>query len=628
MRRIMLTAGLLCAASGISTFAVPAYPGPVGLDQPDGTQIIVKLQGDELANRVFSEDGHLLMRDDNGYYCYAMLKGDQIVPSTMRAHSMTERNAAENSFLLRSDRNGIVKKANAIDQARRMQRLSRIGNSSSTVTTTRAAGESNWDEFDHSKLLFQADYPTKGEVPALVILVEYQDVKMKTPKAKSYFQRALTEDGFSDYGGTGSAHEYFFTNSSGQFSPQFDVYGPITLKNGQRYYGGNDASGSDKAPHEMVIEACEQLDDEVDFTRYDANGDGYIDNVFVFYAGYGENEGGGEDCVWPHAWNIEKDAKIHKSFDGVKLDRYACTNEFARHLMKPDGIGTFVHEYSHVLGLPDLYETTYSTGACTPGAWSVLDVGPYNNNSRTPPNYSAFERYAMGWLLPGRMGLNETIELEPISNNVAYKVNTSRPNEFFLIEKREQIGNDKYLPGNGMLVWYIDYDATAWRNNTVNNVAARQRVDLIEADGRNEAGTSSDASSFPGILGKTEFTATSSPAFVCRLGQPVGVEFTNLVHGDSDDWETIGNTDGSEPLMLTVASTIEPNKPGDEPKTPESGVDSITSIESDWQLNGLELTASSDVRVYTISGILVGKGSFTLPSAGLYIIGGKKVIVK
>ena len=155
--------------------------------------------------------------------------------------------------------------------------------------------------------------------------------------------------------------------------------------------------GNDQRPEEMIIEACQMLDDTVDFSEYDRDGDGYIDNVFVFYAGRGEASGGASDTVWPHSWDITAATSVPYVFDGVRLDRYGCSNEWE--VDRPDGVGTFVHEFSHVMGLPDLYATKY-TGAFTPGAWSAMDYGPYNNDGCTPPLYSAFERYSLGWIEP------------------------------------------------------------------------------------------------------------------------------------------------------------------------------------------------------------------------------------
>ena len=161
-----------------------------------------------------------------------------------------------------------------------------------------------------------------------VVLVEYQDVKFNLSDPKDYFTRLLNEEGFSDYYATGSARDWFINSSNGMFKPEFEIMGPVTLQKNQEYYGGNDAYGQDNAPQRMVIEACRQLNTTVDFSRFDRDGDGYIDNVFVVYAGRGEASGGSSDCVWPHAWtlNAAEPGSIY-TFDNVRLNRYACCNE-------------------------------------------------------------------------------------------------------------------------------------------------------------------------------------------------------------------------------------------------------------------------------------------------------------
>ena len=188
-----------------------------------------------------------------------------------------------------------------------------------------------------------------------MILVEYTDVKFHTAAdgyktdAKDYFTRMLNEDGFNDFGGTGGAAEFYRFNSHGAFRPVFDVFGPVTLSHDMAYYGGNDSwwNGNDLRPEQMVIEACDMLDDEIDFSQYDRDGDGYVDNIFIFYAGRGESSGGSSDTVWPHAWNLASAGYSNEVHDGVIVDRYGCSNEWESG--RPDGVGTFVHEFSHMV---------------------------------------------------------------------------------------------------------------------------------------------------------------------------------------------------------------------------------------------------------------------------------------
>lgn len=170
-----------------------------------------------------------------------------------------------------------------------------------------------------------------------------------------------------------------------------------------------------------------------------------------------------------------------------------------------------------MLGLPDLYATTYNPAAFTPGSWSILAHGPYNNEGRTPPNYSAYERSALGWLDLAELDKPADISLNPISSNEGYKITTERPNEYYVFENRQQEGWDKYIPGHGMLVWHIDYDETRWNNNLVNTNASHQYVDIVEADNiLTDATVAGDA--FPGTRHVTEFTDDTAPSMLSWSG--------------------------------------------------------------------------------------------------------------
>jgi M6 family metalloprotease-like protein len=232
----------------------------------------------------------------------------------------------------------------------------------------------------------------------------------------------------------------------------------------------------------------------IDFTQYDNDEDGYVDFVFVIYAGYGEADGGASNTIWPHAWNLYSAAGIKCQVDGKTVDLYACGNELDYYSKMHTGIGTFCHEFSHVLGLPDLYVTNGGAHK-TLGEWSILDYGPYGNEGNTPPTYSAYERFFMGWLTPRLIVDAENVKLEELKkSNEALLISTTdkhnlkgndpNPTKFYLLENRQNAGWDAYLPGHGLMMTYVQYSSIKWRDNTVNNEASRMGVDLIEADGK------------------------------------------------------------------------------------------------------------------------------------------------
>lgn len=589
--------------------AKPARQGIIMSVQPDGSELPIRMQGDEFAHRVFSEDGYLLTENADGYMTYAVTDASgAIVSSKVRALPISKRTSAEKAFLSSVDKESIVALASDIDIKQRASFRSKAAKPG----MQRAVNSQGVD------LLF-SDFPTTGSPKALVILVEYEDVafSMEDEECHDFYTRLVKEEGFSDYGATGSCLDYFTENSKGLFTPEFDVYGPVTLSHKRSYYGGNDAYGNDLRPENMVIDACKALDDQIDFTQYDNDGDGIVDNVFVFYAGYGEADGGGSNTVWPHSYNITYSGKRIK-VDGVLLDRYACTCEMDFSYKRPDGIGTFVHEFSHVMGLPDLYATQY-TSSFTPGTWSVLDYGPYNNQGRTPPAYSIHERYAVGWMEPKTIteAGEYDITLAPINENDGYRFPTYdaegkvKPNEFILIEAREKEGWDKYIPGEGMLVWRIDYDKDTWDYNQVNNDPRHQCIDILEADNtRSETTRNSD--SFPGRKNITEFTESTKPAFLDLEGNTMYTEITNIAKAERG-------------VTFHLTSTL-----------PESGVNEIAGNGSamNISLNGRTLTVNSDkdVRVITLAGLTAASlragESFTLPTSGIYMVTDGKSVRK
>ena len=439
MRKIVLIA-VLCVMV-CSVWAVPARRGGIVKTQPDGSQITVYQHGDEHFHWMTNEEGEWIKLDTDGFY------------------RVTEAMSAEQI------------EAKRAQSPRRAQ---------------------------------HAAYPLNVAPRGLVILVNFADVAFETEKAEmdsmlvgenytrnySYSYKGKTYNINSQ----GSARQYFQDASNGQYNPQFDVIGPVTISNNMSYYGKNDY-GNDMYPDKMVSEACKLADTEfeVDFTQYDNDNDGYVDFVFVVYAGFGEADGGASTTIWPHSWNLLA-AGTQCKVDGKTVDLYACGNELDYYSKKHTGIGTFCHEFSHVLGLPDLYVTNTASHS-TMNEWDIMDYGPYNNEGNTPPTFSAYERFFMGWLQPRLITEPENITLEEInSSNTALMItkgdsanligNDPNPTTFYMLENRQQEGWDEHLPGHGMMLTKIQYNYNRWYQNTVNNSSSKMGVDLVEANGK------------------------------------------------------------------------------------------------------------------------------------------------
>ena len=238
----------------------------------------------------------------------------------------------------------------------------------------------------------------------------------------------------------------------------------------------------------MVGEACRGLNATVNFQDYDNDGDGECDVVIVLYAGVGEASSLVENSVWPAQWNLaSSDYGRYLTLDGVKVDKFAVFNELnGTTPSKIDGVGTFCHEFSHCLGLPDFYDTQYS-GHFGMACWSLMDHGSYNNNGYTPIGYSAYEKDFMGWIKIPEAEENTRYSLTPLNQkreatDMAVKISSKNdPNEYFILENRAKQGWDKYMPAEGLLISHVSYSATAWDNNCVNDYDL-QRMTPIPAD--------------------------------------------------------------------------------------------------------------------------------------------------
>lgn len=524
MKQLILT--LISIVAGFATaFGVPANSRPQDVRLPDGTALAVRLCGDESHRFFTTTDGYLISRSTDGFYYYL---DENLIVTSRKASNISVRDTSERAFL-----SSINKDVSRAKMAQRSSMSKQKQQSSGLLTT----------------------FPTEGEVRGAVILVQYTDVSFSIPNANEEFSALLNQEGYSKFDGTGSARDWFLDQSSSAFNPHFDVYGPVTLPHPRAYYGEN-VGADDARAHEMLPHACDILDSEVDFSQYDADGDGWVDNVFLFYAGVGENLGvsAPADAVWPHSWDLIEATSEPFIYDGVRLNHYACSNEIDLE-GRMDGIGTFVHEFSHVLGLPDMYATNGSS-AFTPGEWDVMDGGSYNNNSRTPPNMTAYERYALDWLQPRKLTKAANIKLDDIAANTAAMIQTANENEYFLFENRQQKGWDRYVPGHGMLVWHVDYNANVWKYNTVNNRRDHQYVDIEEADQTENSGNR-DGDCFPGTAFVTEFTDDTTPSMRSWDDTPQNMPITEIRESNGYIYfKVCGGRDEVDPVEAYEATEV------------------------------------------------------------------------
>lgn len=501
---LLLAAGLLCAGM---LRAVPAKRLPVKVKQADGTELTIVATGDERFHFYRTLDGVPVAQRADGTFCYARLSGEMLVASDVIAHEADERDADERDFLAahRVSEEGL----RALSAKRNALR-------NQTIARRRAAVRRG------AKAHLGEVSGVTGQRRGLVILVNFADKTMYEANDREAFDRLMNEEGYSENGCIGSVSDYFYDQSYGQFDLTFDVVGPVTVSREMSYYGGNDSYGQDKAPEQMVKEACELVDDQVDFTVYDWDGDGVVEEVFVFYAGYGEasNTSKLANTIWPHMYQL---SYLYPDFrlDGVQIDTYACSSELngdSGHKMV--GVGTPSHEFSHCMGLPDLYDTS-SGGNFGMDFWSLMDMGCYGDDGYVPVGYTAYERWASGWLTPQELSEGtEVKEMKAITDAPeAYVIyNDGDRDEYYLLDNRQQRGWDRELKGHGMIVTHVDFDKSVWEFNTVNNDYNHQRCTIIPAD--NSFGpyqgdyypNDLDGDPFPGTSGNTSLTDATTPA--------------------------------------------------------------------------------------------------------------------
>lgn len=498
----LLAAFTLCVAA----LAVPATPRLFKVKQADGTIVTYRLTGDETSHMLTTLDGIPLLRMADGSLCYAEVSGSELRPTTRLAHDPAARTAEEIAHLatLRIDR---AARAELV-QARRAARVKAPASS-----PARAGGNFGGKHYS-------------GQKKGIIILVNFQDVKMQPAHTKAVYENMANLPGYSEGGNTGSVRDYFYEQSYGQLEVTFDVFGPVTVSKNMAYYGANDMRGQDLRPEYMVREACQLIDDECDFSKYDWDGDGEVDQVFVIYAGYGEANGtADENTIWQHKHSFRNAGMSTMAADGVRIDTYACSCELNYKegvALTLDGIGTICHEYSHCFGLADAYDIDYSGGKGM-GPWSVMDNGCRNGSNYQPCGYSAFERWSCGWLEPVELSKGRRVnEMKSIdSAPEAYVIyNEGKRDEFYLLENRQQRGFNVSDYGHGLLVTRIDYNAAVWEDNAPNDNPSLQRYSFVPADNKYATAygsywivTADDGKGdpYPGTTGNTSLTDTSTP---------------------------------------------------------------------------------------------------------------------
>lgn len=375
----------------------------------------------------------------------------------------------------------------------------------------------------------------------VVILVNFSDKSMQSGHTQATFDELCNSLNCTVNAGYPSAGQYFADQSNGAYRPQFDVFGPVTLSRNVAYYGtdndtGNpdDDEGDDQHATDAVVEGCRLANEQftINWADYDSDNDGYVDFVYVIYAGKGQADGGTSETIWPHNWEVSSAinygyctyTSAQRTLGGKKIENYAMSSELSGSAL--GGIGTLCHEFGHVMGLPDFYDTKYGTNynnSLTPNDWDVMDGGAYNGDGHCPPYYSPWEKEFFGWhttINLGNEGQNVTLYANGTQNYQAYQINSSgsyvgptTSGVRYYIENRQAQGWDAPLTGHGMLIWKVNFNATKWTNNEPNNTANNPYYTIVSASGNTIGWDGSTDNcpwnTFPGTKNKTSWTGVS-----------------------------------------------------------------------------------------------------------------------
>lgn len=606
MNKILLLGFLFLISDTVWSVGV-SEPTSV-ITQSDGTNLTVLTYGEAESCYYTTTDGVILCHNGYNFYVAVIDENGELTTSDILAHEKGQRSAKESELVKKQDTDLFYAAKEAEKKAARKKEA----------------------------IVNKADYfPHTGTPKALVILAEFTDsvFSLKNPKetfneylnAKTMGENALADSTVKD--NYGSVAKYFSDMSFGTFVPQFDVCGPVKLPHNLKHYGNYDDNGSDRFDS-LVIDACNAVDDSVDFSQYDADNNGNVDLVYIIYASYSSSwTKNSSDCIWPKSFqanfNIKYDGK-GINWAGINNELNARTTTYKKPPYKHcNGIGLFCHEFSHCMGLPDFYATSTEAKAAyvkTMLYWDLMDSGEYTNRGNTPTAYTAWEREAMGWMKIDTLKTSQEVTMTPVQDGgKAYRImndNDETGQEYYIVENVQQKGWNGGVYGHGLMVYHVDYDENAFTLsvNKVNNTIGHPRMTFVAADGNvmnkyntvDENGDSLTAKMFLENMGGDPFPGTSNTRFLTDTSTVKSVVYT----GTYMDKPIV---DICEDTLATIATVTF--------KFYASNKDLATAIELP-SANGED---SGDGKIYTTNGIYIGTDLNTLKK-GVYIRNRHKLI--
>lgn len=601
IKKLFLSALLILGTTVVN--AVPAMKSWKKMILSDGTAVEVTLVGDEYAHYYITRDGRTLAPRADGKL--APVSAVQIADMAFQRQAAMANARQRLSF---------ARQAKAAPASKGRNTLCRL------------------PSID-DKTIF------RGSKKAPVILAYFSDKKFSKSDEQivKFYDNVLNKEGFNEYGAAGSVHDYFKDMSRGVFDLTFDIIGPVKVSKSATYYGGPSVimGGTDHIG-EFITEAVKNADAayNIDWSKYDWDGDGEVEQVFVLYAGYGQATGGPTGTIWPNAWTLDEatannDGNGGFSLDGVFINQYACSNELYQSSgSTPMGLGVFCHEFSHCMGLPDMYDTNYSNTP-TMGDWDLLASGSYNGPNGIgwcPAGWTSYERAYAGWLDIEELKTGDIItgmkDLEDYEGKAYAIYNDNHRDEFYLLENHKNRGWDAYTPEGGLLVIHVDYDKALFDNNIVNSKGTFTPAQGYDGIYTNDHPRMAPFSKIRSVTNETYY-------YTYPMEAPRGVldSLTNVSKPATTLYNALA--DGSTLMGKPIYNIKKDAETGDISfsfMTKDTGAETAVS-----EIPYTEDSFSAEDNVYDLTGKLVGKRSGSLKS-GIYIIGNKdrtrKIIVR
>ncbi|MDR0541650.1 MAG: M6 family metalloprotease domain-containing protein [Dysgonamonadaceae bacterium] len=474
--------------------AIPANPNPVTTVQPDGTSITYYIKGDEKVHWMQSTDGYTLLRNDRQFVVYANrdANGD-LIPSEHVYRPETLRSASEKSFLSEIPKNLLFSEQ-------------QIQNKLAVWEKPQSLRSDSGEEINKVSVT--------GSKKALCVLVNFSDKNIGYTVAD--FEKMMNQESYSDNGAIGSVKDFYRENSYGKMDLTVGVVGPYTLPNTAAWYGGNENRWPGFA--QAAIQAA---DADVDLSEYATNGK--LETFHIIFAGYGDESIDNGKQIWSHKSQF---TTISLPNSGIQASVYSCSPELSGGSgTKMTTIGVVCHELCHVFGSDDYYDTDYaSSGGNYPatGRWDLMADGSWNGPSRDgsrPAHINMFQKILYGWVVPDTLQTPLSVTNMPnsVENPVAYVLNPATNNEQYVLENRQKIGFDAYVPGSGLLIYHIHNSAA---NGAINNKTHPQRAYVVCASATTKIPTATTTSygtvnnanaAFASNVVRNEFSGNSTP---------------------------------------------------------------------------------------------------------------------